>query len=168
MDNKKKLAIAVFFLLLPTVACADVVWPALFLETRLATWWSVSIGLFVEFLIIWRAFDLSVKKALLVDFVANIVSALLGIILIPLAGVAWEVFPGLVFYKVFHIGTFNPATWSATYLFAVAINASLEWAVIQRGFKIPIGKRGFWIMVGANAVSVAVAFGSLFVFPVKP
>jgi hypothetical protein len=168
MNNKNRLAIAVLVLLVPTAARADVVWPALYLETRLATWWSVSIGLLVELLVIWRAFALEIKKALLVDLVANAASVLLGIIFIPLAGMVWEIFPGLVFYKVFNVGTFNPTTWAATCIFAVAINAALEWAVIQKGFKLPIGKRGFWILAGANAVSVAVAFGSLFVFPVKP
>ena len=150
------------------MASADVVWPALYLETRLVTWWTVSIGLLVEFLVVWRAFGLSTKKALLVDFTAKAASVLLDIILIPLAaGIAWEIFPGLVFYKVFKVGTFNPATWTVTNLFAVAINTGLEWAVIQKVFKLPIGKRGFWIMAAANAVSVSVAFGSLFVFPVE-
>jgi len=168
MECKKAFAIAALLLLFPTAASADVVWPALFLETRLLTWWTVSIGLLVEFLVIWKAFGLSAKRAALIDLAANAASVLLGIILIPLAGIAWEVFPGLVFYKVFNVGTFNPVTWAATYLFAVAINAGLEWTVIQKGFRLPIGKRGFWIIAGANAISVAVAFGSLLVFPVEP
>lgn len=91
-----------------------------------------------------------------------------GHLFIPLAGIVWEVFPGLVFYKVFNVGTFNPVTWAATYLLAVAINAGLEWTVIQKGFRLSIGKRGFWIIASANAISVAVAFGSLSVFPVEP
>jgi hypothetical protein len=167
MSSNKAIA-AIALIVFPVAACADVVWPALYLETRLATWWAVSLGLVVEFIVIWKAFGLTAKKAIQVDLAANVASVLLGIILIPLAGIVWEIFPGLIFYKIFHVGTFNPVTWAATYVLAVLINAVLEWAVIVRGFKLPVGKRGFWIMAGANAASVAVAFGSLFVFPVEP
>jgi hypothetical protein len=35
---------------------------------------------------------------------------LLGIVLIPFAGILWEFFPGIVIYSVFKIGTFIPQT----------------------------------------------------------
>ena len=93
----------------------------------------------------------------------NFASTLLGILLIPIAGLAWEFFPGSVLYRIFDVGTFNPGTWVMTFLFAVAINAALESLVIRWAFKTKLGKRGFWGLVVANAVSVGLAFGSLFV-----
>ncbi|MEW6563351.1 MAG: hypothetical protein AB1400_09000 [Pseudomonadota bacterium] len=92
-------------------AQADVVWPALYLETRLFSWWAIGLGLMAEFFFIWKVFSLSPKQALLADIAANTASALLGVLLIPLAGIVWEVFPGLAFYHLFNMGTFNPITW---------------------------------------------------------
>lgn len=74
--------------LLPTTAYANVVWPALYLETRLFSWWAIGIGLLVEFFFIKWLFTLPVKKASMATVSANAVSAVAGIILIPLAGIA--------------------------------------------------------------------------------
>jgi uncharacterized protein (DUF697 family) len=156
-----------FILLMAALpARADVVWPALYLESRMVTWWVIALGLVVEYLFVRKIFGFSVKQALVADVVMNIASVLLGILLIPAAGIAWEFFPGIILYKVFNTGTFNPGTWAMTFLFAVAINAALESLVIRWVFKAKAGKKGFWGLFAANAISVAVAFASLFViFP---
>ncbi len=161
---KKKTWLIIFGLLMAAVpARADVVWPALFLETRLVTWWAISAGLVAEYLFIRHLFGFGIKKSLLADVSINAASTLLGILLIPIAGIAWEFFPGIILYKVFNVGTFNPGTWVATFLMAVAINAALESLVIRWVFKTKVGKRGFWGLFLANAISVGIAFGSLFV-----
>lgn len=147
----------------PLSAGADMVWPALYLESRLVTWWAIILGLAVEYLFVRQFFGFTVKTAVFADICMNLASTVLGILLIPIAGVAWELFPGIVLYKVFNIGTFNPGTWVMTFLLAVAINAALESLVIRWGFKTKVGKREFWALFSANAISVGVAFGSLFV-----
>ncbi len=38
----------------------------------------------------------------------NTVSAGVGIIVIPVLGLVWEIFPGIALYKFFNIGTLNP------------------------------------------------------------
>jgi hypothetical protein len=154
-------------LLIPPSAHADMVWPALYLETRLFSWWAIGLGLVVEFFFIWKVFALPARKAVVADLAANAASALLGALLIPLAGIAWEVFPGLAFYHLLNWGTFNPVTWVATFIFACLINAWLESYVLKRFFRLPFTKRTFSWLTLANAISVGIAFGSLWWTPVE-
>ena len=163
MKQHKTWLTVLALLLVALPARADVVWPALYLETRLVTWWAITVGLVAEYIFVRQLLGFGVRKALLADVCMNFASTLLGILLIPIAGLAWEFFPGSVLYRIFDVGTFNPGTWVMTFLFAVAINAALESLVIRWAFKTKLGKRGFWGLVVANAVSVGLAFGSLFV-----
>ena len=162
-----RLALLLSALLVSLPVQADVVWPALYLEIRLFSWWAIGLGLLVEFFFIWKVFSLSPKRALLADVAANTASALLGVVLIPLAGIAWEVFPGLAFYHLLNMGTFNPITWGATFALACLINALLESYVLKRFFKLPFTKKIFFWLTLANAFSVGIAFGSLWWKPVQ-
>jgi hypothetical protein len=141
---------------------ADVIWPAILLEERLFSWWAIVLGLAVEFFFVRWLTALNLRMCVIADLSMNAASALLGIILIPLAGFIWEIFPGLVLYKVFNIGTFNPGTWAATFLLAVFVNAALESLVLRHIFKQQVDKKVFWWLCVANSLSVAIAFGSLF------
>jgi len=105
--------------LFPVLTYANVVWPALYLETRLFSWWAISIGLLIEFFFIGWLFSLSQKQAIIATVTANAVSAVAGIVLIPLAGIAWELFPGSIVNRAFGWGTFNPVTWVATFLLVI-------------------------------------------------
>lgn len=155
---------------MPALAWANMVWPALYLETRLFTGWAITLGLVVEYLFIRHLFRLSPWRALQADLAANAVSALAGVVLIPLGGVAWELFPGALYMWALDWGTFNPITWAGTFLLACLINASLEGAVYKRAFKValPFRSRQFGGLVLANAVSVGAALASLWVVPVRP
>jgi hypothetical protein len=141
---------------------ANAIWPALFLEKHLVAQWPILIGLAIEYLFVRKLTTLSPLQTLWADIAMNGASALVGIFLIPLAGLVWEVFPGLILYFFFHLGTFNPGTWIATFVMAVAINAFVERFVLQRFFKQKqLGMQAFWILCIANALTVAVAFVSL-------
>jgi hypothetical protein len=141
---------------------ADVVWPALILEQRLLSAIPITAGLLTEWLALrLGGFGLSWKRAAIVDVVMNLVSTAAGVPLIPLLGLAWEIFPGLVMYKVFNIGTFNPGTWIATFVMATLATTAVEAAVVKWGFKIAIGWRRFGILGLANSLSVATAFVSV-------
>ncbi len=147
---------------------ADVVWPALLLEGRLLGTLPILAGLIVEWLALWLGgFGLSWKKAAIIDVVMNAVSAALGVVLIPALGFAWEVFPGSVLYKLFNVGTFNPGTWAATFVIAVMATTAIEALVVRWVFKVLLGARRFWILCGANCVSVAIALVSLWTHPPK-
>jgi len=95
----------------------------------------------------------------------NAASSLIGLVLIPLAGFVWEFFPGGVIHGMFHFGKFNPLTWTATWAMAALINGALETSVVRFAFRQRIGKRGFWLLCLANAISVGVALCSVFVRP---
>ena len=145
---------------------ADVVWPALMLEQRLVSAIPIGVGLIAELLTLrFGGFGLSWKKAVLVDVVMNAVSTAAGIPVIPLLGLAWEVFPGSILYKHFNIGTFNPGSWTATFVMATAATTGIEAAVVRWGFKIALGRRRLAILGLANSVSVAIAFASLWLRP---
>lgn len=148
-----------------TAARADFIWPALMLEVRSFSWWAISSGLLLEWLVIRRAFAMTWKRSAAATVVANLVSSLLGLMFIPFAGIAWEFFPAPLYMRPLQWGTFNPITWLATYLMAVLINTFFEAWVYQFGFKSPVKRREAWMIVLANALSVGVAFVSLFVWP---
>jgi hypothetical protein len=147
---------------------ADMVWPALMVEQRLLSAIPITSGLIVELLALrFGGFDLSWKKAAIVDVVMNAVSSLAGIVLIPLLGFVWEFFPGIVLYKVLNVGTFNPGTWAATFIMAVLATTAIEASVVRWGFKITVDRRRFSVLCAANSVSVAMAFASLWIHPPK-
>jgi hypothetical protein len=156
--------------LFPVAAYANVVWPALYLETRLFSWWAIGIGLVVEFFFVRWLFGLAVKQAIVAALSANLVSAVLGLLLIPLAGLFWELLPGSVINWVLGWGTFNPLTWIATFFIGCLVNALLEGAVYKKWFVKSFrfkSKQFGWLII-ANAISVGVAFASLWVYPVLP
>ena len=157
-------------MLFPLVAHANVVWPALYLETRLFSWWAICVGLLVEYLFVRKLFEITPLKAVIATIAANAASAILGILLIPLAVIAWEVFPGLLFYHVLKMGTFNPITWCATFLIACAVNVVLEGLVYKKAFKFNFlfkSRKFLWFML-ANTASVGVATASLIINPMQP
>jgi len=147
---------------------ADMVWPAVVLEKHLLGVIPIMAGLVIEWLALWLGgFDLSWKKAAVVDIVMNAVSTMGGMVLIPMLGLLWEVLPGVVLYKVFGVGTFNQGNWAATFAMAVFATTAIEATVVNWGFKIQLDRRRFWILCGANGLSVAVAFASLWIHPTK-
>jgi len=143
-----------------TPAYADVVWPAL--RDRTIAGCLVALGLIIEFPFIWWMTRFSLAKCLLVDIVMNLASTLLGIVLILLAGILGEVFPGLLLYQVFNIGTFNPGTL-VEFVLAVVINAFIEKFVIKKIFSLDIGRKGFRLLCLANAISVGIVYLSFYI-----
>ena len=69
-------------LLIPVVAYANAVWPALYLETRLFSLWPILIGLVVEYFFVLKLLVAVPKQAAIATIAANTASALLGIIII--------------------------------------------------------------------------------------
>jgi len=159
--------IVVLLLLVSPAAIADVVWPALYLETRLFSWWAIGVGLVAEYLFIRWLFRRSIQRSVAATVAANAASSVVGVLLIPIAGILWEFFPGSIYMHFLHWGTFNPVTWAATFVLACFINTGIEAVVYKKGFKFQIRRREFlWIAV-VNAVSVGIAFVTLFLVPVE-
>ena len=144
---------------------ADVVWPGLFLGVKLVGLTVILVGLLVEFCALWLVLKFPWPKAILADVVMNLVSVVPGAVLLGIASVGWEIFPGIAMYQWLGVGTFNPVTWSATFVMAVLINASLESATLRFVFKYPFSRKVLVTLLVANSVSVAVAGVGLYLKP---
>lgn len=167
MNSLSRVSLCTALIAWPGIALADMVWPALFLELRLLSWWAIASGLVAEYLFVRWLFGIPIRLAAIATLCGNGASTILGIILIPLAGIAWEFFPGSVYMSLFKWGTFNPVTWTATFLLACAINTALEANVYRRAFKFVVSRSTLlWLFV-ANTVSVGLAFASLFIAPLE-
>ena len=140
---------------------ADVVWPALFLEMRLLAWWVILTGLLAEWPFVRFLTHFSWKKAFIGNVAMNAASTLIGIILLPAAGIGWEFAAEPIFYRRFNIGTFNPVTWWATFLIAVLLSATIELLILRTAFKQRLGARGFCWLCVANSISAGLAFWSV-------
>lgn len=132
------------------------------------TWWAILAGLIIEYFFVRLITNLPPAKTVWADVAMNAASAALGLFLIPIAGIAWEFFPGIIIYKIFNIGTFNPGTWVATIFMAAFINTFIERAALRKFFEQPVtGRREFWLLFAGNFLSVALAFASLLAFRPK-
>lgn len=149
----------------PTAAYADVVWPALYAEQRLSSIPVILVGLLIETATLRYAFAMPWRRAATASFVVNAASALLGLVLIPLAGVVWEIFPGIILYRAFDLGTFNPITWTATFLLALTITTSVEVVCLKRLFHLAAERRTWRWWLFANSITVMMAFAS---FGIRP
>ena len=136
---------------------ADLVWPALYLSTSYWSWWVIVAGLLIELPVVMRAFKMPLRRAIIADLVMNAVSAGVGMLLLALAGVVWEMGPGILLDKFFSMGTFNPVTWVATFLIAVVITTGIEWLVLRFGFRAPATRGAIALLALANLITVALA-----------
>jgi hypothetical protein len=156
-------------LLLPTIAYANVVWPALYLETRLFSWWAILCGLVVEFFFVFKLLTPHPKQAAIHVTLANTASAILGIVLIPALGLGYEFSPGQFINDLLDTGTFNPFTWVITFLIACSVNVVIEGLIYKHVFKLNFlikSKMFLWFML-ANSISVGIALASVFIYPVQ-
>jgi hypothetical protein len=165
MRRTPAVLITVALALCPSVASADVIWPALIFVGHLLSVPAIGIGLAVEILCLRRLLKMSWRTSLLAGVAMNLVSCALGVVLIPLVGIVWEVFPGLILYYGFNIGTFNPGTWAATFLLAAVVNALVEAITLRFLFGIAFSRRVLIILALANCASVAVACFTLWLEP---
>jgi hypothetical protein len=146
---------------------ADMVWPSLYLEHRVATWWAIIIGIVVELFFVWKYFSLPIKKAILATLVMNAASALMGYVLIPASGLLWELTIGQFVNWALRAGTFNIVTWCASVILAILLNSIIEALVLRFAFKCAMDRKRFLILFGANSISVVIAFVSLVIFPLQ-
>lgn len=140
-----------------TPARADMVWPALVLEERLLSIPAIFFGLLVEWVIYYLFFPLTWKKSGIITVTINLVSTLIGIIFIPVAGLLWAIIP---------FNTFSPFSWAITYLLAVGLTSWIEIRAAENTFSLVSSRRDELVIVCANAASVGLAFLSLFIFPI--
>ena len=151
-----------------TPLLANVVWPALYLSSRMLAVWPIAAGLLVELFFVRYVTNLRGARCVAGDVTMNLASAALGIVLIPLSGIIWELLATITIQPLFSVGTFNPVTFGTTVLLAAGVNTVVEGFVLRRGFKQTLGRRGFWLLFAANLVSVSIAVVSILMRPPKP
>jgi hypothetical protein len=149
------------------IIAANIVWPALYLVGRMNAVTPILAGLVVEFVFLRYATGLRGFRSVWADLAMNSASALLGMLLIPLTGLGWEFMAGVTIQPLFHVGTFNTATWIATALLAAAANAVIEGQVLKHFFGQPLSRRFFIQLAAVNLVTVSLGCLSLYLDPPK-
>ena len=143
---------------------ADVVWPALFLSTRLSAWWCIVPSVLLEAVALWRFAQVHPAKSIAASTVMNAVSALCGSLLLPMLGIRWEAIADLTYNAWFGWGTFNWITQFATWCIAVLLSTLIETFVLWLAFCIPWTNRLTVVVLSANAITVALAWVSMLIF----
>ena len=148
---------------------ANFVWAGLLLESRLLAIPVILAGLIIEYFFVRRLTGFSVKRSLIADVTMNTVSLLFGIVLIPLVSFAWEISISSLLWEFndYIFGSFHPINLMATFILAVLINAVIEYFVLRKIFKLEKDKAGFGLLCLANALTVGIALGSFWLFPIN-
>ena len=154
-DIKTKIILAAAFLLLPLAASANLIWPSIYIVEQYYVWYVILIGLLIEIAAAHKFLKTSWKKSTLVMVAANAISALLGLLLIPVSGLLVEILT-----IPFGGGTFGLLNWILDYLCAVLVNACVEGLALKWIFKYPFKPNFLWLFV-ANLVSVLICIISL-------
>jgi hypothetical protein len=144
-------------LLAPTAAHADVLWPGLFLEGGMLTLPAILVGLLIEIAILRFGFRLTWRRSVVAGVAVNGISTLVGVLLTPLLGMAWELFPGGLINDRFDLPEFNPVTWTATAILAALASTAIEGVALIRLFKIRFDLPRWLLWLAANAISTAIA-----------
>ena len=79
------------FLFIPICASANMVWPSLYIAAGMRSWYVILIGLVAEIIFVKCFLKQSYLKSVLIAFVMNLVSTVLGVVAIPLSGVIGEI-----------------------------------------------------------------------------
>ena len=143
-------------------ARADVVWPSLYIVKGMLSLKVIILGLIAELLFVKYFTNLNWKKATIVTILMNLITTILGILLIPLSGLGAELVFDFVFhaYDKFGIGTFHWSHWLVSYVIVILINTFIEGMFIKLYLKLKFN-RVFWWLMPANAISVFLCFISL-------
>ena len=162
-----KRIVATFILTLSfvSIANADVVWPALYAETKVSSIPIIALSLIIEGIIMKWLFNTSWKRASIYTVVANAVSGVLGLFLRPLSGIAWELSLGAIVNLLFHWGTFNPVAWFFVPVIGGAVNAAIELLTIKTFWKEKFSKKNLIVLWVANWVTVGMATIWVIIYP---
>jgi len=154
---KKRFPLALlFFLFIPTVVSANIVWPSIYIAEGMRSFWVIVLGLIIETVIVKIFEKQTWLRAVLISVIMNLVSTLLGIILLPAIGFVGVILLGFLAEIIPALGnTFDLPVWIFSYILAILTNVVIEGYTTQFTARIPF-KNMFWWMLLANTLSVAV------------
>jgi hypothetical protein len=155
----KELFLTVLFVSIPSAATANVIWPALYVaDSHFRFWYVAVMGLFLEAGVLRFGLIPSIKKALLVSFVANAFSGTVGIYFLAFAMVGWHfVADNLV------AGSFSFFNKAATISLMLIGSVLLETLAARVIWKYPLRKTLPLLILG-NILSYGIIIADLFVF----
>ncbi len=148
----KKLLFFLFLLLtvFTSPAFADVVWPSLYIAAGMTSIKVIVVGLIIELFFVKFFTGSNWLKGAIVTFLMNLITCLLGIVIIPISGLLLE----FIMYPV-NKATFHWTHWLASYLFIIVLNTLIEGLVVKLMLKKEY-KKVFWWLLGANSLSVLI------------
>lgn len=150
MKKKLILFIPLLFLVMSLSVSANMVWPSLYIAEGMRSWHVILIGLLIEIIFVKFFLKESHLKSVLIAFIMNLASTVLGVVVIPLSG-----FIGEVLMIPFGTGTFHPTHWLMSYVFAILSNVLIEGLTIKIISKKEFKKMFWWLCV-ANAISIII------------
>lgn len=150
MRQNLKYVLSAFLLAVPFVASANMVWPSLFIVGQYYSWYVILAGLLIEIIAAHIFLKTSWIESFGIMLATNVMSALVGLLLIPLSGILVEFLT-----MPFGSGTFQLSHWILDYLCVMLSNTCIEGLVLKLLFKYPF-RTNFWWLLGANAISVII------------
>lgn len=155
MKKKLILFIPLLFLVMSLSVSANMIWPSLYIAEGMRSWHVILIGLLIEIIFVKFFLKESYLKSVLIAFIMNLASTVLGVVVIPLSG-----FIGEVLMIPFGTGTFHPTHWLMSYVFAILSNVLIEGLTIKIISNKIISKKEFkkmfWWLCVANAISIII------------
>ena len=133
---------------------ANVIWPSIIILGAVYSWYIILVGLIIETIAAHLFIKTGWLRSLGIMFVVNAISALIGLIFIPLSGIIVEILT-----LPFGGGTFHISHWILDYLMVVVVNTLIEGLSLKWIFKYQF-KKNFWWLFGANAISVIISIVS--------
>ncbi len=150
-NNIVRATLALSALSIPTVANANMIWPSIYIVGQYYAWYVILVALMIEILAAHFCLKITWGRSALIMFVANAISAILGLLLIPASGILVEVLT-----TPFGGGTFDLSHWILDYLCVVFSNTAVEGLALKWIFKYPFKSNLAWLLC-ANTVSVIVS-----------
>jgi hypothetical protein len=154
--------IPILLILIPSQAFANVVWPGLFVSHRMV-YWSIPVGVLIEFFILKKIIRKKWSYIFLVTLVTNIISTFFGILGTLFGTLAYEFSVGSILYKFFHVGTFNPLSWTFAIIIGTLVSTIIEVLALRLIFKIDLNTKQRYLYLLANFLSTLVAFVTILI-----
>lgn len=143
-----RVTLTILSLLVPIVAYANMIWPSIYIVKQYYVWYVILAGLLIEILAAHLFLKTNWGRSIFIMFVANAISAILGLLLIPVSGIVVELLT-----IPFGGGTFELSHWILDYLCAVLANTIVEGLSIKWIFKLSFKSNFIWLLC-SNLISV--------------
>lgn len=140
--------------LFPSVASANIVWPSIYIAEGMRSFSVIALGLLIETVFVKIFEKQTWLRAIIITVIMNLVSTVLGIILIPAIGFIGTLLLGFLSEFLPVLGnTFDTPLWIFSYILTIFINVLVEGYTTQYTARIPFKKMFRWLLA-ANTLSV--------------